>query len=86
MAIRLCIKSIAEEKGISMSQLARDADMGMTSMRRMWHGTASGNIGDPPLENVNLVLLEKIAVALNVTPHDLLVYTPEPIRRHARKR
>lgn len=87
MAIKLRIKELAEKKGgekaeYGLSHIARRTGIGMTTMRRMYHGTASGKIDDPKeLENVNLKILEKIAVDLGVEPCDLLQYTPDD-RKH----
>jgi DNA-binding Xre family transcriptional regulator len=81
MAIQLRVSEIAKQQSMSMSALARRADLGMTTMRRMWHGTANGNIEGEPLENISLIVLEKLAVALGVEPCDLLKYIPERERR-----
>lgn len=70
--IRLRVAEIAKERGMDMATLARRAEIGMTTMRRMWHNTATGSIGGDPLESVNLKVLEDIADVLGVEPGELL--------------
>lgn len=72
MPIRLRIREVAEEKGINLSQLARRADLGMTTARRIWFGTGDGRENGPPLQYVSLDTLERIARVLEVAPNDLL--------------
>lgn len=73
MPVRLRIREIAEAKGLNLSQLARRADLGMTTARRMWFGTGDGREAGVPLQYVNLDVLERIARVLEVAPNDLLV-------------
>jgi DNA-binding Xre family transcriptional regulator len=70
--IRLRVQELAGERGIEMSVLARRADIGMTTMRRVWHNSATGSKGGEPLESVNLKVLEDIADVLGVEPGELL--------------
>jgi transcriptional regulator with XRE-family HTH domain len=71
MPLRLCIREVAEAKGLNLSQLARRADIGMTTARRMWFGTADGKEHGNPLQYISLESLEKIAVSLEIDPRDL---------------
>jgi DNA-binding Xre family transcriptional regulator len=73
MALRLHVRQAAEAKGISLSQLQRRADLGMSTARRMWYGTGDGREDGEPLQYVSLEVLEKIASVLEVEPCDLLV-------------
>ena len=70
--IRLRVQEVAGERGIDMAVLARRADIGMTTMRRVWHNSATGAKGGVPLESVNLKVLEDIADVLGVEPWELL--------------
>ena len=70
--IRLRVQEVAGKRGIDMAVLARRADIGMTTMRRVWHNSATGTKGGEPLENVNLKVLEDIANVLGVEPWELL--------------
>jgi transcriptional regulator with XRE-family HTH domain len=72
MALRLRIKEIAEARGISMAALGRRANVGATTLKRMYWNSSTGKIGDEPLENVNLPALERIASVLSVSAPDLL--------------
>jgi DNA-binding Xre family transcriptional regulator len=72
MPVRLRIREVAEEKGLNLSQLARRADLGMTTARRMWFGTGDGREGGEPLQYVSLDALERIAKVLEVQPNVLL--------------
>lgn len=73
MALRLRVREVAEAKGITLAQLQRRADLGMTTTRRMWYGTGDGNAEGKPLQNVALDVLDRIAKVLGVEPCDLLV-------------
>jgi len=70
--IRLRVHKIAIERGMDMATLAREAKLGMTTLRRVWHNSASGTIGGEPLESMNLKVLEDLAEVLGVEPGDLL--------------
>lgn len=63
--IRLRIKEVATQKGMSMGKLSRTADVSFTTIKRMF---------DDPNYSVTTHTLNKLAKALNVTPADLLEY------------
>ena len=66
--IRLKIKEIAESKGINQGQLSRLADVGYSTIRRIF---------DDPHYSVNFTTLEKIAKALGVSATELLEEVPD---------
>ena len=68
MTIRLKVKQIAEQKGISQTQLSRMTGMDIDTVRR-----AFNNTGNPTLES-----LDRFARALQVHPAELLEYEPIP--------
>lgn len=73
--LRLKIRELAEERGWAMAVLARQTDIGTTTMQRLWWSSATGKKGtaeDDPLENVSLKMLEDIAEKLGVEPWTLL--------------
>jgi transcriptional regulator with XRE-family HTH domain len=72
MPIRLRIREVAEAQGLNLSQLARQADLGMTTVRRMWFGTGDGKDGGLPLQYVSLDALDRVARVLGVPPGELL--------------
>lgn len=61
--VKLKIKEIAEEKGFNMASLTRKADLGFSTIKRMWRN---------PYKSVSTEILEKIARALGVSIHDLI--------------
>jgi DNA-binding Xre family transcriptional regulator len=65
--IRLKIKEIAESKGINQGQLSRLADVGYSTIRRIF---------DDPYYSVNFTTLERIAKALHVSATELLEEVP----------
>ena len=67
--IRLRVKEIAEEKKISMTRLARIADVDYKTVRKLFR--------DPHSE-IGLVTLDKLAWALHTEPADLIEYTRTP--------
>ena len=65
--IRLKIKEIAESQGINQGKLSRLADVGYSTIRRVF---------DDPFYSLNFTTLERIAKALNVPATDLLEEVP----------
>jgi len=66
--IRLKIKDIAESKGINQGKLSRLADVGYSTIRRIF---------DDPHYSVNFTTLERIAKALGVPAMELLEEVPD---------
>ncbi len=66
--IKLKIKEIAESKGINQGQLSRLADVGYSTIRRIF---------DDPHYSVNFTTLERIAKALGVPATELLEEVPD---------
>ena len=64
--LRLRVRELAEQQGITMAELAREAKIGLTTTQRVWRNSATGAIGGAPLESVHLRVLEDIAKVLNV--------------------
>ncbi len=63
MALRLRVKEVAEAKGFNISTLSRKADVGISTVRRLWH---------EPSRNVDFYVLERIAKALEVPATELI--------------
>lgn len=71
---RLCIREVAQARGLSQSKFQRDANLPMTTARRYWHGSQTGRAQDAgTLRCVNLRTLGAIAHVLGVPPGDLVV-------------
>jgi DNA-binding Xre family transcriptional regulator len=68
LMIRLKIKEIAEAKGINQGQLSRLADVGYSTIRRIF---------DDPYYSVNFTTLERIGKALNIPATELLEEVPD---------
>lgn len=66
--IRLKVKEIAEAKGINQGKLSRLADVGYSTIRRIF---------DDPYYSVNFTTLEKIAKALGIPATDLIEEVPD---------
>ena len=66
--IRLRIKEIAESKGISQSKLGRMADIDAKTIRRIYQH---------PTTSVTIVLLDRLAKALNVDASELVESIPD---------
>jgi DNA-binding Xre family transcriptional regulator len=75
--LRLRVREVAESQGISMAVLARRADLGMSTAKRVWHNSQTGSIGAEPLTSIDLLVLEKIADVLDVNPWDLIRWKDE---------
>ncbi len=63
MAVRLRVKEVAKEKGISMGKLQRDADIAYNTIKRMFKD---------PYYITTTETLGKLARALGVTPGELI--------------
>jgi len=59
---------MAESKGISQGKLSRMADVGYSTIRRIF---------DDPYYSVNFATLERIAKALEVSATDLIEEVPD---------
>lgn len=68
MAIKWQVRKIAEKQGITVSQLADAADIAPGTATALWHGR--------PLR-ADLPILERVCVALNCEPGDLLILERE---------
>ncbi|HTI15791.1 MAG TPA: helix-turn-helix transcriptional regulator [Dictyobacter sp.] len=64
--IRLRVKEVAEEKGLSMARLARRADIDFKTVQRLFHD---------PYRDISMSTLEKIARALSVPVVSLIEET-----------
>ncbi len=71
--VRLRLKEIAEERGLNISQIQRQAGLDMGMVRRYWYN--EGRKG--PLTEVNLIALAKLAQALGVRPEELIASEDE---------
>ena len=63
MVVRLRVKEVAKEKGISMGKLQRDADVAYNTVKRMFKD---------PYYITTTETLGKLARALGVSPGELL--------------
>jgi hypothetical protein len=63
---KLKVREIAESQGMNMSQLQKQARVGMQSVRRYWYNSRDGSADGRPLKEVDLAVLTAIAQALGV--------------------
>ena len=68
MAVRLRVKEVAKEKGISMGKLQRDADIAYNTIKRMYKD---------PYYITTTETLGKLARVLGVSPGELIEEVPE---------
>lgn len=71
MTVRLRIKEIAREKGISMGKLQRDADVAYNTIKRMFKN---------PYYITTTETLGKLAKALGVSPGELIEEVEDQLR------
>lgn len=67
--IRLRIKEVAQERHIAMGKLSRMSDVSFNTIKRIFRD---------PYYSINTNTLDKIARALGVSSHDLLVDEDTP--------
>ncbi len=68
MAVRLRVKEVAKEKGISMGKLQRDADIAYNTIKRMFKD---------PYYITTTETLGKLARVLGVSPGELIEEVPD---------
>lgn len=68
MAVRHRIRELAEKQGYNISSLSRKADIGQSTVRRLWHD---------PFRHPDIPVLERIARVLGVRTGDLLEDVPD---------
>ena len=68
MAVRFRIREIAEQKGYNISTLSRKADVGLSTVRRLWHD---------PYRHVDFDVLERLAKTLEVPVTALIEDVPD---------
>lgn len=70
--MRLIVREIAEQAGWTIARLQRAAEMEMMTARRYWYGTRDGKRDGPPLREIDLAVLHRIATAIGVRPTALI--------------
>ena len=61
--IRLKVKEVAEQQGLSMARLSRKADIDLRTLQRIYKN---------PMAEISTATLDKIATALRVPASDLI--------------
>jgi DNA-binding Xre family transcriptional regulator len=69
VAIRILLREVAKEKGLSQSKLMRKADVDIRTIQRIYRD---------PYTNITLETLDKLAVALSCDACDLIVTEKQP--------
>jgi DNA-binding Xre family transcriptional regulator len=78
MAVRLRVSELAAARGMNLATFQREAKLGMTTARRLWHNTSDGNPKGPPLRRLDYDSLELLCRFFEVTPNDLIeIYDTE---------
>jgi DNA-binding Xre family transcriptional regulator len=71
--VRLRIREVAEQKGMSMSKLSRIADVNYKTIQHVWRD---------PYQGINTKTLERIAKALEVSTGELIEDVPDSQEPH----
>ena len=72
MTIRLRVRELAEIRGLNISSLQREAQIPMSTARRLWYSTSNGKENGPPIKLVNLETIELLSDFFGVEPGKLL--------------
>ena len=75
--MRLRVRELAEARGLNISTFQREANLGMSTARRLWHNTSNGNPKGPPLRRLDYDSLELLCRFFGVTPTDLIEVSEE---------
>lgn len=70
--IRLRVREIAQKKGITQTRLSYLAELDIERLRRVW------NYGDSERSNITLIVLDRLAKALEVDASELIESVPDP--------
>ncbi len=65
--IRLKVKEIAEAKGVTMTKLSHKSEISFNTIKSIFRN---------PYRTINTDTLERLAIALEVTPADLIEFIP----------
>jgi len=74
--IRLRVKELARQKGISQTRLGQLALIDTDRMRKIFRHGDSDHI------NLTLVVLDRLAKALEVDASELIESVPDPLQEH----
>jgi hypothetical protein len=77
MAVRLRVHELAEARGLKISTFQREANLGMSTARRLWHNTSDGNPKGPPLRRLDYDSHEVLCRFFGVTPSEIIEITDE---------
>lgn len=72
MTVRLRVRELSEARGLNISLLQRGASIPMSTARRIWYSTSDGKKNGPPLQFVNLEVLDRLSIYFGVEPGKLL--------------
>jgi transcriptional regulator with XRE-family HTH domain len=68
--IRLRVKEVADQKGLSQAKVSRMSDVNITTVRRIYQHPTSANI--------TLETLDRLAKALGIDPRELIEIVSDP--------
>ncbi len=74
MAIKMRVREHAEKRSLSIGKFSRQADINLSTARRLWYSTADGveNSKKGPLERVDFEVLEKLCRFFGLAPGEFL--------------
>jgi hypothetical protein len=72
MSVRLRVRELAEERGMNLAVFQREAKLGVSTARRLWHNTSTGNPQGPPLRRLDYDSLELLCTFFGVTPNEII--------------
>lgn len=70
--IKLKVKEIAEAKGMTMTKLSHRSEISFNTIKSIFRN---------PYRTINTDTLDRLAEALEVTPADLIEYTPPSAKK-----
>lgn len=72
MTIRLRVRELAEAKGFNISTFQRQAQIPMSTARRLWYSTSDGKEDGLRLKSVSLDTLDQLSEFFKVDPGKFL--------------
>ena len=81
MPVRLRVRELGEQHGLTLSRFQLEARLPMSTARRFWYSTSDGSAHGAPLKQINLDVLDVVAQFFGLAPGDFrLLVDGKPVK------
>lgn len=71
MPVRLCVRELAQARGLNLSTFQREAKLPISTARRVWFSTSTGSADGEPLQQISFDVIDQLARFFDVSPGEL---------------